>query len=151
MQRFSQEVQLPEARSFYSFQILIETVHSEMYSMLINTYIRDLKERSAVYLGFRLMFSYLDLLGRVFCPILFSLHCMTPLLTNFLSPHLFIRYFVLNLRWILDAFSEIKLWLTQQGYHTGSERWWGPRHGLWLVFPGFIQVSEIRSILEYQS
>lgn len=45
VQRFCQEVQLPEARSFYSFQVLIETVHSEMYSMLINTYIRDLKER----------------------------------------------------------------------------------------------------------
>lgn len=45
VQRFSQEVQLPEARSFYGFQILIENVHSEMYSMLINTYIRDLKER----------------------------------------------------------------------------------------------------------
>lgn len=50
VQRFSQEVQVPEARSFYSFQILIETVHSEMYSMLINTYIRDLKERSATLL-----------------------------------------------------------------------------------------------------
>lgn len=47
VQRFSQEVQIPEARSFYSFQILIETVHSEMYSLLINTYIRDLKERFA--------------------------------------------------------------------------------------------------------
>ena len=45
VQRFCQEVQVPEARSFYSFQILIETVHSEMYSMLINTYIRDLKQR----------------------------------------------------------------------------------------------------------
>lgn len=45
VQRFSQEVQLPEARSFYGFQILIENVHSEMYGMLINTYIRDLKER----------------------------------------------------------------------------------------------------------
>ncbi|KTG03762.1 hypothetical protein cypCar_00016132 [Cyprinus carpio] len=44
VQRFSQEVQIPEARSFYGFQILIENVHSEMYSMLINTYIRDLKE-----------------------------------------------------------------------------------------------------------
>ncbi|XP_026203222.1 ribonucleoside-diphosphate reductase subunit M2 B [Anabas testudineus] len=49
VQRFSQEVQLPEARSFYSFQILIETVHSEMYSMLINTYIRDLKERDYLF------------------------------------------------------------------------------------------------------
>ncbi|XP_040910038.1 ribonucleoside-diphosphate reductase subunit M2 B [Toxotes jaculatrix] len=49
VQRFSQEVQLPEARSFYSFQILIETVHSEMYSMLINTYIRDLKDRDYLF------------------------------------------------------------------------------------------------------
>ncbi|KAM4549995.1 ribonucleoside-diphosphate reductase subunit M2 B [Fundulus diaphanus] len=49
VQRFSQEVQLPEARSFYSFQILIETVHSEMYGMLINTYIRDLKERDHLF------------------------------------------------------------------------------------------------------
>lgn len=45
MQRFCQEVQVPEARSFYSYQVLIESVHSEMYSLLINTYIRDLKER----------------------------------------------------------------------------------------------------------
>nr|XP_055075496.1 ribonucleoside-diphosphate reductase subunit M2 B [Misgurnus anguillicaudatus] len=49
VQRFSQEVQLPEARSFYGFQILIENVHSEMYSMLINTYIRDLKERDYLF------------------------------------------------------------------------------------------------------
>uniref|UniRef100_A0A8B9JYM9 ribonucleoside-diphosphate reductase n=1 Tax=Astyanax mexicanus TaxID=7994 RepID=A0A8B9JYM9_ASTMX len=49
VQRFSQEVQLPEARSFYGFQILIESVHSEMYSMLINTYIRDLKERDYLF------------------------------------------------------------------------------------------------------
>ncbi|XP_072226860.1 ribonucleoside-diphosphate reductase subunit M2 B [Leuresthes tenuis] len=49
VQRFSQEVQLPEARSFYSFQILIETVHSEMYSLLINTYIRDPKEREYLF------------------------------------------------------------------------------------------------------
>uniref|UniRef100_A0A8C6WF20 Ribonucleotide reductase M2 b n=1 Tax=Neogobius melanostomus TaxID=47308 RepID=A0A8C6WF20_9GOBI len=49
VQRFYQEVQVPEARSFYSVQILIETVHSEMYSMLINTYIRDLKERDYLF------------------------------------------------------------------------------------------------------
>ncbi|XP_008329930.1 ribonucleoside-diphosphate reductase subunit M2 B [Cynoglossus semilaevis] len=49
VQRFSQEVQVPEARSFYSFQILIETVHSEMYSILINTYIRDPKERDLLF------------------------------------------------------------------------------------------------------
>uniref|UniRef100_A0A4W4G122 ribonucleoside-diphosphate reductase n=1 Tax=Electrophorus electricus TaxID=8005 RepID=A0A4W4G122_ELEEL len=49
VQRFSQEVQLPEARAFYGFQILIENVHSEMYSMLINTYIKDLKERDYLF------------------------------------------------------------------------------------------------------
>ncbi|TSK31501.1 Ribonucleoside-diphosphate reductase subunit M2 B [Bagarius yarrelli] len=49
VQRFSQEVQVPEARSFYGFQILIENVHSEMYSLLINTYIRDLKERLVAF------------------------------------------------------------------------------------------------------
>lgn len=41
VERFSQEVQVPEARCFYGFQILIENVHSEMYSLLIDTYIRD--------------------------------------------------------------------------------------------------------------
>lgn len=45
VQRFSQEVQVPEARCFYGFQIQMENVHSEMYSLLINTYIRDPKER----------------------------------------------------------------------------------------------------------
>ncbi|KAM8883160.1 ribonucleoside-diphosphate reductase subunit M2 B [Synchiropus splendidus] len=49
VQRFCQEVQIPEARSFYSFQILIETVHSEMYSTLIDTYIRDLEEREHLF------------------------------------------------------------------------------------------------------
>ncbi|KAI5615914.1 ribonucleoside-diphosphate reductase subunit M2 B, partial [Silurus asotus] len=49
VQRFSQEVQVPEARSFYGFQILIENVHSEMYSLLINTYIRDLQERDYLF------------------------------------------------------------------------------------------------------
>ncbi|KAL4842832.1 hypothetical protein H8958_020059 [Nasalis larvatus] len=46
VERFSQEVQVPEARCFYGFQILIENVHSEMYSLLIDTYIRDPKKRS---------------------------------------------------------------------------------------------------------
>ncbi|XP_060713233.1 ribonucleoside-diphosphate reductase subunit M2 B [Tachysurus vachellii] len=49
VQRFSQEVQVPEARFFYGFQILIENVHSEMYSLLINTYIKDLKERDYLF------------------------------------------------------------------------------------------------------
>lgn len=67
MQRFSQEVQVPEARSFYSFQILIETVHSEMYSMLINTYIRDLKERSVTRGGSVLFIFYFSKSENSFC------------------------------------------------------------------------------------
>lgn len=45
VERFSQEVQVTEARCFYGFQIAMENVHSEMYSLLIDTYIRDPKER----------------------------------------------------------------------------------------------------------
>lgn len=44
-ERFSQEVQIPEARSFYGFQIAMENVHSEMYSLLIDTYIKDPSDR----------------------------------------------------------------------------------------------------------
>ena len=36
-ERFMSEVQLPEARCFYGFQIAIENIHSEMYSRLIET------------------------------------------------------------------------------------------------------------------
>lgn len=39
--RFSNEVQVPEVRCFYGFQIAIENIHSEMYSLLIDTYIKD--------------------------------------------------------------------------------------------------------------
>lgn len=45
VERFSQEVQVTEARCFYGFQIAIENIHSEMYSMLIETYIKDPKEK----------------------------------------------------------------------------------------------------------
>jgi ribonucleoside-diphosphate reductase beta chain len=39
--RFHNEVQLPEARCFYGFQIAIENIHAETYSLLIDTYVRD--------------------------------------------------------------------------------------------------------------
>lgn len=45
VERFSQEVQITEARCFYGFQIAMENVHSEMYSLLIDTYIKDSAER----------------------------------------------------------------------------------------------------------
>ena len=38
---FMNEVQYPEARCFYGFQIMIENIHSEAYSLLIDTYIKD--------------------------------------------------------------------------------------------------------------
>jgi ribonucleoside-diphosphate reductase subunit M2 len=39
--RFMKDIQIPEARAFYGFQIMIENVHSEVYSLLIDTYIKD--------------------------------------------------------------------------------------------------------------
>lgn len=49
VERFSQEVQITEARCFYGFQIAMENVHSEMYSVLIDTYIRDPQERDYLF------------------------------------------------------------------------------------------------------
>jgi ribonucleoside-diphosphate reductase subunit M2 len=43
---FSSEVQCSEARCFYGFQIAIENIHSEVYSLLIDTYIKDLNEKA---------------------------------------------------------------------------------------------------------
>jgi len=45
IERFAQEVTNPEARCFYGFQIMIENIHSETYSLLIDTYIKDKAER----------------------------------------------------------------------------------------------------------
>jgi ribonucleoside-diphosphate reductase subunit M2 len=47
--RFSAEVQIPEARCFYGFQIMIENIHSEMYSLLIDTYIKDSQQRQYLF------------------------------------------------------------------------------------------------------
>lgn len=40
-ERFYNEIQIPEARNFYGFQIAMENIHSETYSLLIDTYIKD--------------------------------------------------------------------------------------------------------------
>jgi ribonucleotide reductase beta subunit family protein with ferritin-like domain len=45
--RFMREVQWPEAKFFYSCQNLLEAIHSETYSLLIDTYITDAKEKDA--------------------------------------------------------------------------------------------------------
>ncbi len=42
---FCNQVQIPEARCFYGFQMMIENIHSEVYSLLIDTYIRDAVEK----------------------------------------------------------------------------------------------------------
>lgn len=49
VERFSSEVQIAEARSFYGFQIMMENVHSETYSLLIDTYIKDPEERRNLF------------------------------------------------------------------------------------------------------
>nr|CAD1836616.1 unnamed protein product [Ananas comosus var. bracteatus] len=47
--RFMSEVQVAEARAFYGFQIAIENIHSEMYSLLLETYIRDPLEKARLF------------------------------------------------------------------------------------------------------
>jgi len=47
--QFSTEVQVPEARAFYGFQIAMENIHSETYSLLIEQYIREPAERHDVF------------------------------------------------------------------------------------------------------
>ena len=47
--RFMGEVQLSEARAFYGFQIAMENIHSETYSLLIDTYIKDREEKTTLF------------------------------------------------------------------------------------------------------
>jgi len=47
--KFMKEVQISEARAVYAFQILIETIHSQTYSMLIDTLISDTKEKMRLF------------------------------------------------------------------------------------------------------
>lgn len=46
---FYNEVQIPEARQFYAVQMMIEAVHGEQYSLLIDTYIQDSKEKEKLF------------------------------------------------------------------------------------------------------
>src|ERR1700709_2273226 len=46
---FMSEVQLPEARCFYGFQIMMENIHSETYALLIDTYIKDTTEKDRLF------------------------------------------------------------------------------------------------------
>lgn len=49
VQNFCSEVQLSEAKAFYGFQIMIENIHSEMYSLLIDTYVKDPEEKHKLF------------------------------------------------------------------------------------------------------
>jgi ribonucleoside-diphosphate reductase subunit M2 len=48
-QRFMSDVQVSEARAFYGFQIAMENIHSETYSLLIETYIKDKEEKNKLF------------------------------------------------------------------------------------------------------
>jgi ribonucleoside-diphosphate reductase subunit M2 len=63
VERFSGEVQIPEARCFYGFQIMMENIHSEAYSLLIDTYIKEPKQRTYLF----------DAIDTSTCPLLPSL------------------------------------------------------------------------------
>jgi ribonucleotide reductase beta subunit family protein with ferritin-like domain len=47
--RFMNDIQIPEARAFYSYQIFNESIHSETYSLLIDTYIKDNDEKNKIF------------------------------------------------------------------------------------------------------
>tara|TARA_B100001059_G_scaffold236572_1_gene287879 strand:- start:857 stop:1729 length:873 start_codon:yes stop_codon:yes gene_type:complete len=47
--RFLSEVQLPEARAAYGFQLMMENIHSETYSLLIDTYVKEKEEKTKLF------------------------------------------------------------------------------------------------------
>merc|ERR1719311_501984 len=47
--RFATEVQIPEARAFYGFQMAMENIHSETYSLLIEQYIKEPSEKNQIF------------------------------------------------------------------------------------------------------
>ena len=49
VERFAKDVQVPEARCFYGFQMMMENIHSETYSLLIDTYIKDAEEKTRLF------------------------------------------------------------------------------------------------------
>jgi ribonucleoside-diphosphate reductase beta chain len=49
--RFYEEVKIPEARAFYANQIFMETIHNEMYSLMIDTLIKDTREKDRLFNG----------------------------------------------------------------------------------------------------
>ncbi|POS03183.1 ribonucleotide-diphosphate reductase subunit beta [Flavobacterium croceum] len=48
-ENFVSEVQYPEAKFFYGFQLMMENIHSETYSLLIDTYVKDEAEKNQLF------------------------------------------------------------------------------------------------------
>lgn len=48
---FMTEIELPEARCFYGFQIMMENIHSEVYSLLIETFVKDSERKDNLFRG----------------------------------------------------------------------------------------------------
>lgn len=53
--RFTREIQCPEARAFYGFQAAIENIHSEMYSVLLDAYIKDPRRKEELFRSIELV------------------------------------------------------------------------------------------------
>ena len=49
VERFCNEVKILEAQFFYGFQIAVENIHSETYSLLIDTYVKDVEKKSKLF------------------------------------------------------------------------------------------------------
>ncbi|MEN2498481.1 MAG: hypothetical protein MHMPM18_002770 [Marteilia pararefringens] len=49
VENFCKEIQISEARSFYTFQAAIETIHGEAYSLLIENYVESAEEKSSLF------------------------------------------------------------------------------------------------------
>ena len=47
--RFYSDIKIPEVRAFYTFQMAVESIHSEMYSLMIDTFIKDSMKRNILF------------------------------------------------------------------------------------------------------
>ena len=64
-ENFLKEVQYPEAKFFYGFQLMMENIHSLMYSLLIDTYISDVDEKDECFNAIDRLDRFVLLLNRL--------------------------------------------------------------------------------------
>jgi ribonucleoside-diphosphate reductase subunit M2 len=76
VERFSGEVQIPEARCFYGFQIMMENIHSETYSLLIDTYIKEQAQRTYLFNAIETSKSFLEVPLNNLANAYFSVPCI---------------------------------------------------------------------------